>query len=212
MSSPFQQKFAGKSPLLQGAYESAADNAVVISNQPAIDAMFNVLGEVGAAAVKANADPDNRAKRQEKRVARRGKRADKKGDVGTKKRDNFDITTGEIKQRAIVNRKEGKAKRLRDRPTHNKAGNLIDYKEEQDTTVDTIFRDFNQDGTNPTVDLTSFGVKFAKSVNDKVKLEGLIGNSSTKKATEVKSPYENLNKRKDWKDDIIKIDSRYEDI
>jgi len=78
MSSPFQQKFSGKSPLNQGAYESAADNPVVISNQPAIDAMFNALGEVGAAAVKANADPDNRAKRQEKRVARRDKRADKK--------------------------------------------------------------------------------------------------------------------------------------
>ena len=104
MSSPFQQKFSGKTPLLQGAYENAADNAIYMSTQPAMNAMFNTIAEVGAAAVKSAYSPENRAKRQDRRVERRNNRADKKGIVGTKNRDDFDTRTGKIEQRSVDNK------------------------------------------------------------------------------------------------------------
>ena len=76
MSSPFQQRFSKSSPLKQGAYESAADNAVYLSTQPAMQAMQNAITEVGVAAIKAAGDPANKAERQDKRVKRRGERTD----------------------------------------------------------------------------------------------------------------------------------------
>jgi len=78
MSSPFQQRFSKSSPLKQGAYESAADNAVYLSTQPAMQAMQNAITEVGVAAIKAAGDPARKAKRQDKRADRRDKRSDKK--------------------------------------------------------------------------------------------------------------------------------------
>ena len=83
MSSPFQQKFSGKSPLKQGAYESAADNPVYVSNQPAMNAMQDAIAEVGVAAIKASNTPEKKAKRLSKRIKRRGKREEEKIKDGT---------------------------------------------------------------------------------------------------------------------------------
>ena len=83
MSSPFQQKFSGKSPLKQGAYESAADNPVYVSNQPAMNAMQDAIAKVGVAAIKASNTPEKKAKRLSKRIKKRDERETKKLKDGT---------------------------------------------------------------------------------------------------------------------------------
>ena len=106
MSSPFQQKFSGKSPLKQGAYESAADNPVYVSNQPAMNAMQDAIAKVGVAAIKASNTPEKKAKRQNKRADRREERQKKKYPDETKLSDEeelFEEKTDKIRTKANDN-------------------------------------------------------------------------------------------------------------
>jgi len=106
MSSPFQQKFSGKSPLKQGAYESAADNPVYVSTQPAMNAMQDAIAKVGVAAIKASNTPEKKAKRQNKRADRREKRQGKKFPGQTKETEaetSFIEKTAEIRTKADDN-------------------------------------------------------------------------------------------------------------
>jgi hypothetical protein len=75
MSSPFQKKFSSSSPLLQGAYESAADNDVYLSTQPQQQQLQNTLTNIGVAAGKEFNKPQNKIDRLQKRIDRRDKDA-----------------------------------------------------------------------------------------------------------------------------------------
>ena len=103
MSSPFKQRFASKSPLKQGAYESAADNDVYLSTQPQMQQVQNALTKIGVAAAKNLNDPEKKAERQEARAARRDKRAKKKKFKGTGLAE-FNEKSDEIEARAVSNR------------------------------------------------------------------------------------------------------------
>jgi len=105
MSSPFKQRFTSKSPLKQGAYESAADNDVYLSTQPQMQQVQNALAKIGVAAAGALNDPKKKAERQEKRVARRNKRALKKNEKWKATDDTeFNTKTKEIGVRAVDNK------------------------------------------------------------------------------------------------------------
>jgi leucyl aminopeptidase (aminopeptidase T) len=127
MSSPFKQRFTSKSPLKQGAYESAADNDVYLSTQPQMQQVQNALAKIGVAAAGALNDPKKKAERQEKRVARRNKRALKKNEKWKATDDTeFNKKTKEIVGRAAKNKIEAAEKRKR-KPIYDKAGNIISY-------------------------------------------------------------------------------------
>jgi len=105
MSSPFKQRFTSKSPLKQGAYESAADNDVYLSTQPQMQQVQNALAKIGVAAASALNDPKKKAERQEKRVTRRNKRAlNKNENWKATDKTEFNKTTNEISGRAVTNR------------------------------------------------------------------------------------------------------------
>jgi hypothetical protein len=89
MSSPFQKKFSSSSPLLQGAYESAADNDVYLSTQPQQQQLQNTLTSIGVAAGKEFSKPENKAKRQDKRVKRRGERTSDRVSKAEENKDNW---------------------------------------------------------------------------------------------------------------------------
>jgi hypothetical protein len=114
MSSPFKQRFASKSPLKQGAYESAADNDVYLSTQPQMQQVQNALTKIGVAAAKASNDPGKKAERQAARVENRKFRTAKRDTKlvandaladghedkwSPSKRDNFEGRTGRMNKR-----------------------------------------------------------------------------------------------------------------
>ena len=114
MSSPFKQRFTSKSPLKQGAYESAADNDVYLSTQPQMQQVQNALAKIGVAAASALNDPKKKAQHQQRRIDRRNARALKKfgkddlpnkdkGYAGSKEYQAFTATTNALEVRRDTN-------------------------------------------------------------------------------------------------------------
>jgi uncharacterized protein (DUF3084 family) len=129
MSSPFQKKFSNSSPLLQGAYESAADSDVYLSTQPQQQQLQNALTGIGVTAAKEFSKPKNKAERQDKRVTRRDKRLESNPSWSEKKKKTFQKTTDKVERKSIENKKQAKQNAIKNRPVRDKEGRLIKYKD-----------------------------------------------------------------------------------